>query len=605
MASLRIFVACDKQSDDMKDFVKMTLAAILGCIIVGAILMFMTFGIIGSLASLGNTQPVMPREGILTVDMSRITLTEQAVPTDIRTMIEGETRVSTGIWTAIRAIQEAALDPAIRFIYLKPDGVAGEMGCIEELRTSLERFRSSGKAIISFIETPSNASYYLASVSDKIFMSGYDGGMNMITGFSSSQMFLKDILDRLGVNVQLIRHGKYKSAGEMFIRNGISPENREQNQVMVNSLWKGWADRMAGSRGLSFDEFNALVDNLSLNSPEDFLEHGLVDELMTKEELRERLCGLYGAENIEDIRQVTLPDYAAARVLPNYKAKEKIAIIYANGNIVDGEAKEQVAGDRFAAMISAVRRDSSVRAVVLRVNSPGGSVLASSKIRNEIDLTREVKPVIASYGSYAASGGYWISSSCDRIFSDASTLTGSIGVFSMIPDFSKTAEKIGIGTTTISSNRHGDMYSGMRALDNAEIAYMQESVEDIYDTFTAIVAEGRGLDREYVNEIAQGRVWAGTDALDKGLVDQIGGIEDAVSCAISMTGSANTDIGSWLIEEYPKPMTTMDMLMEMLGQNASVFAGTPLEAVETAFRDWDESMTGQVYARMPYEISIR
>lgn len=589
----------------MKDFVKMTLAAILGCIIVGAILMFMTFGIIGSLASLGNTQPVMPREGILTVDMSRITLTEQAVPTDIRTMIEGETRVSTGIWTAIRAIQEAALDPAIRFIYLKPDGVAGEMGCIEELRTSLERFRSSGKAIISFIETPSNASYYLASVSDKIFMSGYDGGMNMITGFSSSQMFLKDILDRLGVNVQLIRHGKYKSAGEMFIRNGISPENREQNQVMVNSLWKGWADRMAGSRGLSFDEFNALVDNLSLNSPEDFLEHGLVDELMTKEELRERLCGLYGAENIEDIRQVTLPDYAAARVLPNYKAKEKIAIIYANGNIVDGEAKEQVAGDRFAAMISAVRRDSSVRAVVLRVNSPGGSVLASSKIRNEIDLTREVKPVIASYGSYAASGGYWISSSCDRIFSDASTLTGSIGVFSMIPDFSKTAEKIGIGTTTISSNRHGDMYSGMRALDNAEIAYMQESVEDIYDTFTTIVAEGRGLDREYVDEIAQGRVWAGTDALDKGLVDQIGGIEDAVSCAISMTGSANTDIGSWLIEEYPKPMTTMDMLMEMLGQNASVFAGTPLEAVETAFRDWDESMTGQVYARMPYEISIR
>ena len=589
----------------MKDFVKMTLAAILGCIIVGAILMFMTFGIIGSLASLGNTQPVMPREGILTVDMSRITLTEQAVPTDIMTMIEGETRVSTGIWTAIRAIQEAALDPAIRFIYLKPDGVAGEMGCIEELRTSLERFRSSGKAIISFIETPSNASYYLASVSDKIFMSGYDGGMNMITGFSSSQMFLKDILDRLGVNVQLIRHGKYKSAGEMFIRNGISPENREQNQVMVNSLWKGWADRMAGSRGLSFDEFNALVDNLSLNSPEDFLEHGLVDELMTKEELRERLCGLYGAENIEDIRQVTLPDYAAARVLPNYKAKEKIAIIYANGNIVDGEAKEQVAGDRFAAMISAVRRDSSVRAVVLRVNSPGGSVLASSKIRNEIDLTREVKPVIASYGSYAASGGYWISSSCDRIFSDASTLTGSIGVFSMIPDFSKTAEKIGIGTTTISSNRHGDMYSGMRALDNAEIAYMQESVEDIYDTFTAIVAEGRGLDREYVDEIAQGRVWAGTDALDKGLVDQIGGIEDAVSCAISMTGSANTDINSWLIEEYPKPMTTMDMLMEMLGQNASVFADTPLEAVETAFRNWDESMTGQVYARMPYEISIR
>ena len=589
----------------MKDFVKMTLAAILGCLVTGAVLTFIALGIIGSLAALGSPQPVMPREGILTIDMSKIVLAEQAAPADIKGMLEGETRASVGIWTAVRAIQEAALDPAVRFIYLKPDGTAGEMGGIEELRTALERFRASGKAIISFIETPSTSSYSLASVSDKIFMSSYDGGMNMLTGFSSRQMFLKDILDRLGINVQLIRHGKYKSAGEMFIRNSISPENREQNQVMVNSLWKGWADRMAASRGMSTEEFNALVDNLSLNSPEDFLGHGLVDELMTREELRERLCGLYGADRIEDIHQISLTDYAAAKVLPNYKADDRIAIIYANGDIMDGAGKEQVAGDRFAAMIADARRDSTVKAVVLRVNSPGGSVLASAKIKDEIDITREVKPVVASYGSYAASGGYWISNSCDYIFSDASTLTGSIGVFSMIPDFGKTVDKIGIRMTTISSNRHGDMYSGMRALDTDEIAYMQESVEDIYDTFTSIVAEGRGLDKAYVDEIAQGRVWAGTDALDKGLVDRIGGLEDAVAYAISLTGSANTDISSWQIAEYPKPMTTMDMLMGMFGQEAAIFKGTPLEAVETAFRDWDENMTGQVYARMPYEIDIR
>ena len=589
----------------MKDFVKMTLAAILGCLVTGAVLTFIALGIIGSLAALGSPQPVMPREGILTIDMSKIVLAEQAAPADIKGMLEGETRASVGIWTTVRAIQEAALDPAVRFIYLKPDGTAGEMGGIEELRTALERFRASGKAIISFIETPSNSSYYLASVSDKIFMSSYDGGMNMLTGFSSRQMFLKDILDRLGINVQLIRHGKYKSAGEMFIRNSISPENREQNQVMVNSLWKGWADRMAASRGMSTEEFNALVDNLSLNSPEDFLGHGLVDELMTREELRERLCGLYGADRIEDIHQISLTDYAAAKVLPNYKADDRIAIIYANGDIMDGAGKEQVAGDRFAAMIADARRDSTVKAVVLRVNSPGGSVLASAKIKDEIDITREVKPVVASYGSYAASGGYWISNSCDYIFSDASTLTGSIGVFSMIPDFGKTVDKIGIRMTTISSNRHGDMYSGMRALDTDEIAYMQESVEDIYDTFTSIVAEGRGLDKAYVDEIAQGRVWAGTDALDKGLVDRIGGLEDAVAYAISLTGSANTDISSWQIAEYPKPMTTMDMLLGMFGQEAAIFKGTPLEAVETAFRDWDENMTGQVYARMPYEIDIR
>ena len=589
----------------MKDFVKMTLAAILGCLIVGAVMTVIGFGIIGSIAALGSTQPVMPREGILTVDLSKVTLSEQAVPADIRAVLEGDSRTSMGIWTAVRAIQTAAADPAVRFILLKPDGVSGEMGAIEELRTSLERFRTSGKAVISYIETPSNASYYLASVSDKIFMSDYDGGMNMLTGFSTQQMFLKDILDRLGINVQLIRHGKYKSAGEMFIRNSISPENREQNQVMVNSLWKGWAERMASAREMGFEEFNALVDDLKLDNSEDFLEYGLVDELMSREELGARISGLYGAEKIEDVSQISFADYAAAKVLPNYRADDRIAIVYANGEIIDGTDKEQVAGDRFAAIISDVRRDSTVKAVVLRVNSPGGSALASSKIRNEIDLLKEVKPVVASFGSYAASGGYWISSGCDYIFSDASTLTGSIGVFSMIPDFSRTADKIGIEITNISSNRHGDMYSGMRALDDAEIAYMQGSVEDIYETFTSIVAEGRSLDKAYVDEIAQGRVWAGADALDRGLVDQIGGLEDAVNYAISLTGSQNTDISAWQVAEYPRPATPMEMLMEMFGQNASVFRGTPLESVETAFRGWNESMTGQVYARMPYEITVR
>ncbi len=589
----------------MKDFVKMTLAAVLGCLIVGVAMTFIAFGIIGSLAALGNTQPVMPREGVLTVDMSRITLTEQTMPSDIRGVLEGETRTSVGIWTAVSAIREAALDPSVRFIYLKPDGTAGEMGCIEEFRTALERFRASGKAVISFIETPSNASYYLASVSDKIFMSDYDGGMNLMTGFSSQMVFLKDILDKFGVNVQLIRHGKYKSAGETFIRNSISPENREQNQVMVNSLWKGWAGRMAEAREMSFEEFNALVDDLKLDNAGDFLEYGLVDEVMTREELGERLCGLYGVSKLEEMPQILFADYAKAKVLPDYKAKDRIAVVYANGEIIDGNEKEQVAGDRFAAILSDVRRDSTVKAVVMRVNSPGGSVLASAKIRNEIDLLRQVKPVIASYGSYAASGGYWISSSCDYIFSDASTLTGSIGVFSMIPDFSKTADKAGINITAISSNRHGDMYSGMRTLDQDEIAYLQSSVEDIYDTFTSIVAEGRSLDKAYVDEIAQGRVWAGTDALDKGLVDQIGGLEDAVGYAISRTGSSSVDLSSWQIVEYPKPMTTMESLMEMLGQEATIFSGTPFEGVEKAFRNWDATMTGRIYARIPYEMDIR
>ena len=589
----------------MKDFVKMTLAAMLGCLIIGFAMTIMAVGFIGSLASLGSSQPVMPREAVLTVDMSKITLEEQAAHSDIISSISGDGQTPVGIWQAVSAIREAALDPSVKFIYLKPDGTSGEMACIEEFRTALERFRASGKAVISFIETPSNASYYLASVSDKIFMSSYSGGMNMINGFSSRMVFLKDILDKLGIDVQLIRHGKYKSAGEMFIRNSISPENREQNQVMVNSLWNSWAEKMASSRGISADRLNYLINNLELDSSADLLEHGLVDELMTREELEVRLTGLYGVESMEDFHQISLEDYATLKAVPDYRADQKVAIIYASGEIVDGNDDEQVAGDRFAGIISEVRKDSTVKAVVFRVNSPGGSVLASDKIRKEIDLLQEVKPVVASYGSYAASGGYWISSGCDKIFCDASTLTGSIGVFSMIPSFDNTFDKLGVGVTTISSNRHGDMYSGTRPLDKDEIAYMQASVEEIYDTFTSLVAEGRGLDKEYVDEIAQGRVWAGKDALGIGLVDQTGGLEDAVSYAISRTGSMDTDLSSWGIQEYPKPMSTIDMILGMLGQNSSVFSGTPLESVESAFKDWEWSGKEQMYARIPYEIDIR
>lgn len=588
----------------MKNFLKMTLAAMLGFFIVCIVMFFFSFALIGSLAAIGESKPVMPREAVLKIDFSKITIAEQSQEADPLSSIQGNSVEQIGIWQAIQAINAAAEDPAIKFIYMKPDGVSGGMAGLEEFRNALKNFRASGKPVISYTEMPSNGSYYLASVSDKILMSSYHGGMNMITGLSTQITFLKDILDKLGVNVQLIRHGKYKSAGEMYIRNSISQENRTQYQVLLNSIWKSWSDEIASSRGISPDDFNALINDLKLNTPEDFLEYGLVDELLTREELKTRLCDFYGVQKIEDTKEISLKDYAAIKVLPNYRAKEKIAIIYASGSIVEGSEKKEISGDRFASIISDVRKDSTVKAVVFRVNSPGGSVVASDKIKTEIDLLREVKPVIASYGNYAASGGYWISTSCDRIFSDASTLTGSIGVFSMIPDFGNTLKKVGINVTSISSNAHGDMYNGTRALDNAELAYMQESVDNIYDTFTSIVAEGRGLTQSFVDEIAQGRVWAGTDALDINLVDEIGGIEAALHYA-AISANGNADLSGWQIAEYPKPLTAVEQLMETLGlNNTSVFSGTPFESIEREFRKWDETQAGKVYARMPYEITI-
>ena len=588
----------------MKEFLKMTLAAILGFLIVSIVMTLFSFAVIGSIAALGSSQPVMPRSAVLRIDMSSIALTEQSAESDPMSMLQGDSRTQIGILNAVKAVEAAAADPAVQYIYMKPDMLmATGMAEVEEFRQALERFRESGKAIVSYLENPTNAGYYLASVSDRIYMTSYEGGMSMITGLATQQIFLKDILDRLGVNVQLIRHGKYKSAGEMYIRNSISKENREQNQAMVSSIWGTWISQIAAARDFSPEHFNALIDGLKLNFPQDFLDNGLVDELLTQEELREKLCDLSVVEDFEDVSMISLQDYATLKSVPNLKAKEKIAVIYASGNIIEGNDKTQVAGDRFASIIAGVRKDSTVKAVVFRVNSPGGSVLASEKIKNEMDLLKEVKPVIASYGNYAASGGYWISNNSDYIFSNASTLTGSIGVFSMIPEFSGTLKDIAhVNITTISSNDHADMYSGTRPLSASETAYMQASVEKIYERFTSIVAGGRNLEVPYVDSIAQGRVWSGSDALEIGLVDSIGTLKDALVYAAGAAG--NPDLASWQIAEYPKPLTTFEMILESLGGSASVFAGTPLENVEKAFSSWKADESGKVYARMPYEITL-
>ena len=585
----------------------MTLATLVGLFLFSFVGIFIFSSVIGAMAALGKSDPIIPAEGMLELDMTAFVLAEQDQEADPFTTIKsGEQAPSTvGILKAVNAIKTAAEDPGVKFIYMKPDMVIGGTAHIEELRAALVDFRLSGKPIVSYIETPTNAGYYLASVSDKIYMSSYDGTSNMMTGVSSQLIFLKDLLDKLGINIQLIRHGKYKSAGEMFIRSTSSKENLEQNKAMINSVWASWAGKIAESRGITFDQFNALINDLKLNFAEDFLNNGLVDELVTRDQMEEKLASLYLAEKFNQVKVIPFAGYAKAKFSNDYKKKSKVAIIYADGEIVDGKAKKQVAGDRFAEIIAKVRQDTTVKAVVLRVNSPGGSVLASSKIKTELDLLRESVPVIASYGNYAASGGYWISANTDKIFSNATTLTGSIGVFSMIPDISGALKnKLHVNVTTVNSNDHSDMYTLIKPLDAAEKAYMQASVENIYNRFTSIVADGRDMTVEEVDAIAQGRVWTGAEAEGIGLVDQIGTLTDALNyAAISIEGVES--LNDVQILEYPKPQTSVEMLLEMFGNGESVFAGTPFENVENAFRGWNESQAGKVYARMPYEITIR
>ena len=589
----------------MKDFLKMVLAVICGLILTGIICFILTFGMIGSMAAAGNSKPVLPKSGVLKIDLGKMVIGEQTQESnpfgdlDPTSLLMGggtDSRDILGIWDAVQAVNAAAEDPAVKFIYLRTDDNATDVTSLEELRGALERFRAtSGKAVVTYMENPGAATYYLASVSDKIYMSSYLGLTPQFTGIGTQMFFLGDLLKRFGVNMQLIRHGKYKSAGEMYTRGSSSPENREQYQRMIDSMWETLGGAIAEARGMSKEQLDETISGLKLRLPEDFLTYGLADELLDRDGLEDKLAALAVEEKYKDIKWISLADYAAAKLVPS-KAKQKIAVIYADGEIIDGNGKSDIAGDRFATIINKVRADSTVKAVVLRVNSPGGSVTASEKIKEALDRLKADKPVVASYGGYAASGGYWISNNCEKIYSDAATLTGSIGVFGLVPDFSKAAKDIAhVGVESVTSHKHGDMLGLMRPFDKDEYDFMLTGIEAVYDRFTTIVSEGRGIPKTTVDAIGQGRVWTGADALKINLVDEIGTLEDAIHYAAVAAGEP--DLAQWKIKGYPAPLSPMDQMMEMIGGKKG---GD--DALISALRGITRP---QVLARMDNEINVR
>jgi protease-4 len=450
-----------------------------------------------------------------------------------------------------RALEKAAEDDKIAMVYINTDHFSAGMAPMEEIREYLKRFSASGKPVIAYGAGFSNASYYIASVADRVFL--YPKGSGELTGLGSTQFFLKDALDTLGIDIQLIRHGKYKSAGEMYIRNDISPENREQYETMLNSIWGCMVDEMAASRGIEAETLKGWIDNLEIGPAQTWIDKGLVDGLKYRDEMEAYLCHLFGTTEPEKVKTVSVKEYIGD--LKKGPSSKKIAVIFADGEITrDGS---EVAGEKFSNEIARVRRDSTVKAVVFRVNSPGGEVVAADMIRREIEVLMKYKPVIASYGSYAASGGYLISAGCEKIFVDNSTLTGSIGVFGMIPSFGKAIRKnLKVNPVSLGTNKHSNMGSGIEPLDAEEEAKYQEVIEGIYDDFVGVVAEGRNMSREDVDNIAQGRVWAGKDALKIKLADEKATMLEAVKYAAEKVG-----LEKYRIEVYPEKKSFYQQLM--------------------------------------------
>ena len=595
----------------MKTFWKIVLGSLLGCLIAMLVCMFIFFGMIGSAASASMKGSTAPKTGsVLRIDKTCLISERATEDISPNALMNRSTGTKISLLNAVRAIDAAATDPAIKFIYLNTDDLLLSTSNAEELRAALARFRASGKAIVAYAENHTVLSYYLASVADKVIMN--TDGEAMMMGVGTQGIFIKDLLDKLGVEVQLIRHGKYKSAGEMFIKNAMSDENREQMQAMVDGLWNSISEEICASRGFSREELDGWLNNLELQKAQSLLDRKMVDTIYFADQMKDYMCNLSGCDKFDKIGFVNLADYAPGKVAQlTSKAKEKVAVLYANGEIVDdGDTEQAIVGAKFAAEVEKVRKDSTIKAVVFRVNSPGGSVQASQFVRREMELLRQTKPVIASYGDYAASGGYWISAESDKIFCDNTTLTGSIGVFAMIPNIGSAAKKtLKVNIQSVNSHKHSDMGT-LRSLDAEEQAYLQNSIENVYDEFLGIVSNGRGLTKEAVDEIAQGRVWCGCDAFGIGLADEKGGLVDAIAYAAQAAG-----LEDYKLVECPTPKTTMERFMEMFGGKASVKSlvggsepATRWEEIEAQFEKaygFLRNAEGAViYARMPFITEI-
>ena len=516
------------------NFVKTFLAGLLA-VVVGTFLVFFfwIFILLGIAGSMEKSVVVHP-ESILKIDFSEVLTdapsSDPLAGIDLMTL---QTTRQLSLFKALRAIEAAGADDRIKGIYLRMNGEGGVTGSalLEELREALLEFKQSGKFIIAYNETYSQGQYYLASVADKIYLQP-EGGMDW-SGLSSNVMFYKGLLDKLDLRAEVFRPTacKYKSAVEPFILDKMSSANREQMQALVNSMWGTISGAVCESRGIDSVKMRRITDNLQVTLPEEALEYGFVDSLVYEDQMEDVFAELGVSDDYDFI---TLGDYASqvGADLKNISA-DQVAIVYADGQIVDGEGYgKEIYGNTLAVKIAGVREDEKVKAVVLRVNSPGGSALASDVIWREVELLRAEKPVVVSMGSYAASGGYYISCPADVIVADRLTLTGSIGVFGMILDTREALKnKLGITIDGVKSNASSS-FLATEPLTPIQRSMIMRGVDKVYTTFTNDVAEGRNLPIEKVLDIAGGRVWSGADALGIGLIDTYGGLKTAIALAV-------------------------------------------------------------------------
>ncbi len=543
-------------------------ATILGIFVSGFLMILILIGLVASLAGGDDKAETVKDNSVLELTLDYM-IPERTSKNPFEnfnfTSFEGDK--NTGLNDLLKSIRYASTDDKIKGIYLHLTFSPNSYATLEEIRNALIEFKQSKKFIVAYGEVMEEHSYFLASVADKVYLN--PAGELLINGFSYQEPYLKNMFEKIGVEPQLIRHGKYKAAGEPLIADKMSDANRLQIETFAGSIYKHFITKIAESRKKTYDEVLEISNKLLIQCPDDAKKLGMIDGIKYEDEVITELKKLSSTEEKNKINFVTSNSYSkSAKDKSKASSKNKIAVIYVNGDIVSGEGDNESAGSvSIAESISKARKDSSVKAIILRINSPGGSALASDVMWREVVLAKKSKPVIVSMGSLAASGGYYIAAPADVIVAEPNTITGSIGVFAVIMNAQKLLnDKLGIKFQTVKMGEYADLGTPDRPLTSGETAILQNGVDRIYNDFVSKVAEGRKLTNEQVDSIAQGRVWTGVDAIKIGLVDELGGMDKALSIAIK-----KAKIEDYKLVNYPEQKDPFDNLLKTFGDEASIY----------------------------------
>lgn len=544
----------------MKDFIKYTMATVVGLVLVSIIMGILTFvSMAGMIASEGMSSPI-EKKSVLRITLKG-SITERAGEENPLSKLGGETTQQIALDQALQALEKAAKNDKIEGIYMEGGILSAYPAEVQELRQALLEFKKSGKWIIAYADTYSRSAYYLCSVADKVYLNPI--GMLDWSGLSSNPMFFTGLMKKLGIKMQVFKVGTYKSAVEPYIAEQMSDANREQVSSYQQSIWNNMLKDVAKSRKTTTEALNSLADSLTiLSGPEASVKGGLVDKLCYQDEVKKILKNKAKMEEDESLRFVSISDVALSEEL-NDKVDDEIAVYYAYGEIKEditgGFAQESaITSKQMTKDLQELREDDDVKAVVLRVNSPGGSAYASEQIWREVQLLSKEKPVIVSMGALAASGGYYISCGANKIFAEPTTLTGSIGIFGMIPDATELlTDKLGLSFDVVKTNAHSDFGAMGRPLNESECRLMQAYINQGYELFTGRVAQGRKISQDSVKAVAEGRVWTGEQAMKIGLVDKLGNLNDAIAAAAKAAKIEKYSVG-----RYPEPAPWFASLLQ-------------------------------------------